>query len=31
MGALKFFWDSHEVDTHGKFLTYMAIPFKGND
>ena len=27
MGALKFFWSAPEVDTHAKYLIYMAIPF----
>ena len=26
MGALKFFWDSDEVDIRSKYLIYMAIP-----
>ena len=26
MGALKFFWDSDEVDIQSKYLIYMAIP-----
>ena len=27
MGALKCFWSAPEVDTHAKYLIYMAIPF----
>ena len=27
MEALKFFWNTPEVDTHAKYLIYMAIPF----
>ena len=27
MGALTFFWNAPEVDTHAKYLIYMAIPF----
>ena len=26
MGALKHFWRSNKVDTHAKYLIYMAIP-----
>ena len=27
MSVLKFFWNAPEVDTHAKYLIYMAIPF----
>ena len=27
MGSLKFFWNAPEVDTHAKYLIYMAITF----
>ena len=27
MGALKYFWNAPKVDTHAKYLIYMAIPF----
>ena len=27
MEALKFFQNAQELDTHAKYLTYMAVPF----